>query len=132
MSETTYGFVTLGEADIYFATRLRASSVWNSDADKAGALQTAYNDLLDCGLFAFSDEEEITEGQQRAQLEQAFFLLSDDGVGIRESLRAQGVKSSTGVGETYTVGNGIPICPRAVSILEAYRVTDSSEFPIVR
>jgi len=114
----TYGFVTLSEAATYFDTRLGASTYWASGVDKEGALQLAYNDLIDCGLFDFTlaSGEDYPQVWLEAQCEQALFLLIQGvGLDLRTGLQAQGVTSANVVGETYRVprGGGIPIAPRA-------------------
>ena len=71
----TYGWVTEAEADTYFATRLGASTYWASGAEKAAALTTAYNNLVDCGKFSFPST--ATDKMKRGQYEQALFLFEN-------------------------------------------------------
>ena len=131
-----YGFVTLSEAATYFDTRIGASTYWATGVDKEGALQTAYNDLIDCGLFDFTLDSGEDNPQEwlDAQCEQALFLLqTSTGLDARMNLQAQGVTQANVVGETYrTPKGGIPIAPRALQALNAYMDETDWQFTLER
>jgi len=133
----TYGYVTLSEAATYFDTRLGASTYWTSGADKEGALQLAYNDLIDCGLFDLSLDsgEDTPQAWMDAQCEQALFLLiQSTGLDLRTGLQAQGVTQANIVGETYRIqrGGSIPIAPRARQALNEYMDETDFQFTLQR
>ncbi len=118
---STYGWVTIAEADEYFSTRLGSDAYWVSGTNKAAALQTAYNDLNDSGLFVLPTT--ANDKMKRAQFEQALFRLIDlEGIDSRTSLIAQGVTESDVSKEVYAKKNGIPVCAYAGAALEAYAV----------
>jgi len=123
---TTYGFVTVAEADTYLSTRYGASRYWVSGADKESALTTAYNDLIDCDLFDLALDSGVATPQvfKDAQVEQALFIVQQDkALDARAGVQAQGVKQSQIVSETYEplFKNGIAIAKRAVGALTDYK-----------
>ncbi len=119
---TTYGWVTLAEANLYFTTRMNASK-WTASTEKESALTTAYNYLIASG--AFSLPSTTTDAMKKAQYEQALFLLIHGaGLEMRAGIQAQGVKAAGIVKEQYkesTMGD-IPIAPMATSLLSNYEV----------
>lgn len=130
------GFVSIAEADAYFLTRLGASTYWTSGAEKTAALTTAYNDLVSCGQFDFSD---VASGEEDADLklaqcEQALFLLQNPDMESRLALQAQGVTAAGIVSEAYNGASDIIIAPRASQTLAAagYGSTDCGTFTIER
>jgi hypothetical protein len=127
------GWVTIAEADAYFATRLNAAEVWASGTDKAAALTTAYNDLVACGEFDFSNVASGDDANplKMAQCEQALFLLQDPSMEKRLALQAQGVTSAGIVSESYRGADSIVISPRAKQALR-HLASDSGSFPIER
>lgn len=121
MADTIYGWVTLVEAETYMATRLGATKHWYSGVSKAAALQTAYNQLISCGLFDFP--ETAISGMKNAQCEMALFLLQhQEDADARMGLQAQGVTQAGIVQETYNLDNvdGIPIPLIVRSMLQDY------------
>jgi hypothetical protein len=108
-------YITVAEADTYFAKRLGAGDYWSDATDaavKLAALQTAENALL--AEYALED----TDVCKNAICEQALFLLRDTaGVDARAALRAQGVTSAGIVGESYTAGGEQAICPYVRRVL---------------
>jgi uncharacterized protein YcfJ len=113
--DTATAYITVAEADTYFATRLGAGAYWSDSTDaavKLAALQTAENALL--AEYALED----TDTCKNAICEQALFLLRDPaGVEARAALRAQGVTAAGVVGESYSHGDGQAICPYARRVL---------------
>jgi len=121
MSETIYGWITLAEAETYMATRLGASEHWNTGASKIAALQTAYNQLVACGLFSFP--ETVVAAMKNAQCEMALFLLiHQKDMDIRKGLQAQGVTQAGIVQESYDVSNigGVSIPSIVSAMLDDY------------
>lgn len=121
----TFGWATIAEADVYFSTRLGASTYWTATTEKASALATAYDDLVNCHLFTFPEYasgESVDEIIKRAQYEQALFLLLDtQGIDRRSALRSQGVIMSGLIRETYRkTKSGIAISGRAEMMLKDY------------
>lgn len=119
------GWITEAEADTYFGTRLGASSVWVSGADKVGALTTAYNDLINSHLFTFptyASGEEAAQILKDSQCEQALFLLLDqDGIDRRTALKSQGVLFSGLIRESYKrTQSGVVISCRVETMLTDY------------
>lgn len=113
------GWVELADADTYMSTRLNSGPYWYSGVDKTAALQTAYYDLIDAGIFSFP--ETATEQMKRAQYEQALFRLrGETGLDERTDLQAQGVVSAGIMKETYRTRNGTVICGKAMDILRDY------------
>jgi hypothetical protein len=122
-------WLTTGEADTYFSTRLGASTYWTAGTDKTAALTTAQNDLVNCGLFVWPEDEngdvDPTTAMQNAVCEQALFRLRDvAGVDARADLQGQGVTRASIVGEDYRGAGGIVICAQAQALLVGLR--DSS------
>jgi hypothetical protein len=121
MPETIYGWVTLAEAETYMGTRLGASKHWNTGADKAAALQTAYNQLVACGLFSFP--ETAVTAMKNAQCEMALFLLiHQEDIDVRKGLQSQGVTQAGIVQESYDISkaSGMPIPPIVSAMLDDY------------
>ncbi len=117
-------WVTVTEADTYFATRLGALDVWTASVDKTAALTTAQNQLIASGRFLLPAPP--NEALAEAVCEQALFLLRHgDGVDRRTGLRDMGVRRAGVVEETYEGEAGrIPVCAQAMGILRDYRVGD--------
>lgn len=123
MSETVYGWVTLAEAETYMGTRLGASKYWNTGASKIAALQTAYNQLVACGLFSFPTV--AVDAMKNAQYEMALFLLiHQEDMDVRKGLQAQGVTGAGIVQENYDASkaNIMPIPPIVENLLSTYKV----------
>jgi len=100
LTSGTNTWATIAEAEIYFRTRLGASTFWNNSADKPAALVTAYKYLINCGLFYFPDT--ATEVMKDAQCEMALFLLQHMAdMDARKGLQAQGVTQAGIVQESY-------------------------------
>lgn len=100
--------VTVEEADAYFATRLGASTYWNSATEKTAALTTAENDIL--AVYGSLTNKTCV-------YEQALFRLMDADMDRRQNLRAQGVTVAGIVKETYQTFSGIPLCPYVSQVL---------------
>ena len=118
-----YGWISITDANTYMTTRLGASKYWTDTAEKAAALQTAYNQLVNCGLFSFPTT--ATQIMKNAQCEMALFLLAhQEDMDVRLGLQAQGVSAAGIVNETYKPENidGIPIPPIVKTMLEDYKV----------
>jgi len=115
---TTYGWVTLAEADAYFALRIGSSPWQTSGADQEGALTLAYNMIN----AAFTIPSAITDVIKMMQYEQALFLLyHEGGMDRRMGLRAQGVVVAGIVKERYLEKPPtLPICPMAKTLGAAY------------
>jgi hypothetical protein len=116
-----YGWINISDANTYMATRLGASKYWTDTAEKAAALQTAYNQLVGCGLFSFPST--AAQVMKDAQCEMALFLLAhQEDMDVRLGLQAQGVSAAGIVNETYKPEeiDGIPIPPIVRKLLEAY------------
>ena len=128
---TTYGWVTVAEADTYFATRIRASDWWTSGAEQEAALQTAYEQLI--AHPELSLPTEATAAMKKAQYEQALFLLVDPGMDERTALKAQGVTQAGIVKEIYRTRDlhTLPISPYALVTLSDYSSTGALRIPTV-
>jgi len=116
----TYGWITDANADIYFSTRLDASTYWASGTDKVGALTTAYNRLNRSKKFNLTGATQAL--LEEAQCEQALFMLQQ-GIGLdqRMGVQAQNVLEAGVVKEKYRNDSvGIVIAPIVMEILEAY------------
>ena len=113
-------WITIEQADAYFAGRLGAESHWTDGTDKAAALATAQRQLAASGQFCFPDEPDGAMGM--AVCEQALFLLiHGEGVDRRQGLQAQGVRAAALVGETYGAAPAeLPISPMAQAFLAPY------------
>ena len=114
------GWVTINEADTYFSTRWvkdgpATGNYWVTGINKTALLTTAYNQLVNCGLFTFP--ETATDLMKYAQYEQALFLLLDEGIDKRSALQSQNVSEAGLIKEKYVLGNGIPICAAAMQAL---------------
>lgn len=123
-----YGWITVADADTYMGTRLGASKYWTETAEKAAALQTAYNQIVGSGLFSLP--ETATQVMKNAQCEMALFLLAhQEDMDVRLGLQAQGVSSAGIVQETYKPENieGIPIPPIVKQLLDDYKVATPIE-----
>lgn len=121
-----YGWINVTDANTYMATRLGASKYWTDTAEKAAALQTAYNQIMGSNLFNFSDTGTATQIMKDAQCEMALFLLAhQEDMDVRLGLQAQGVSAAGIVNETYKPENidGIPIPPIVRKLLDAYKVS---------
>jgi len=125
---TTYGWVTEAEADAYFASRYGASDFWASGADKDGALETAYNQLNNSGLFTLPDT--TVDAMKQAQYEQALFVIIHmEDFDRRGGLQAQGVIEAGIVKEKYNYKPTFPICPMAKQLLESYSDIRALQIP---
>lgn len=123
-------FVTQTEADTYFTTRW-GSAAWTelSESEKDQALVTAYNQLVNAGLFSLP--EEATTPVKIGQMEQALFIaVHGSDMLARSGLIAQGVESSQVVKETYdkSMRGKIPICPEALEYMSEYYNRDEGMF----
>lgn len=119
---TTYGWVTLEEAETYMATRLGAEQVWVSGAAKTAALQTAYNMLSKGGRFKGLPTTP-TDSMKEAQFEHTLFLLQQgEAVDLRAGVIAQGVNTSWLANEQYdkSARGSIPVAPLAAALLADY------------
>lgn len=139
------GYLTLTQADAYFATRL-ASDAWttipadSNHVKKIAALTTAYDRLYYAGLLELPTYAESTIAQlvvlQKAQCELAFYMLihlADED--RRKGLQAQGVTVAGIVKEQYGDGSGkavdlnnLPFPPIVLAMLEEYAILDSQLF----
>jgi len=115
------GWITLEEAETYFETRYN-STAWDSAASsQTAALQTAYNQLIDCGRFSTPTTPDTPGKMKRAQCEQALFIIQhQEDADSRMGLQAQGVTSAGIVQESYEIIGGIPVSPYAVKALSAW------------
>lgn len=108
-------WVTIEEADEYFATRLGASAHWASGVEKEAALLTAQWQIENSDEFArFPDVsvsgEEATQAMKDAVCEQALFLLQQgDAIDLRSAIIEQGVTRAGIVDETYMDKCKVPI-----------------------
>ncbi len=121
MADEIYGWITLAEAETYMATRLGASEHWHTGASKEAALQTAYNQLVACGLFSFP--ETVVAAMKNAQCEMALFLLiHQKDMDVRKGLQAQGVTQAGVVQESYDASKagGMSIPPIVSAMLDDY------------
>jgi len=126
----TNTWLSLADAETYMVLRLNADAVWSdsvSDPTKEAALATAYFQLTNDDRFGFPDT--VVQVMKDGQCEQALFLLQNQGdMDARMGLRAQGVKSSTVVGESYADSNGtlpVPVSPRVQNLLKDYGTQNS-------
>lgn len=105
------GYLTLAQADLYFATRLSADAwttipLTSGRAQETAALTTAYNRLFYSGLFDLPIFASATAAElvflQKAQCEMALYMLlhlADED--RRKGLQAQGVTVAGIVKEQY-------------------------------
>jgi hypothetical protein len=134
-------WLTVGEADVYFSTRLNAEA-WTgaTTSVKTAALTTAQAQLQNSSRYSFVDEDgvvipdnEATDEMKNALCEQALFLLNDIGLEARQSLQAQGVTEADMVGETYVGGNKPwPISPAAAQFIAEFDTGGARNFPITK
>lgn len=121
---TSNSWITLDEAETYFATRLGASKFWNesiTEPDKEAALITAYNQLTNSKMFSLSADADAV--MKQAQCEMALFLLiHQEDMDLRLGLQSQGVTQSSIAGESYKLEtmNGIVIPENVKSLLKDY------------
>jgi len=136
------GYISVGDADLYFTTRLSADA-WTSilptsgDPKKTAALQTAYNRLYFSGLFDLPLFLDATADQlvvlKKAQCEMALYMLIHlAGEDRRKGLQAQGVTVAGIVKEQYaeTDLNYLPIPPFVAGLLEEFSTAIISPFYI--
>ena len=124
-------WISLADANIYFATRVGAHKYWYTGILKEAALVTAYNQLVSCGLFDFPVS--ISINMKNAQCEMALFLLiHQEDMDSRMGLQAQGVTQAGIVQETYDSSkvDGLPIPPMVKSFLKEYISDDNSSMQI--
>ena len=114
-------WITIAQADAYFAGRLGADRHWTDLTDKAAALRTAQRQLMAAGRYRLPDLPD--EAMALAVCEQALFLLlQGEGLDRRLGLQAQGVTAAALVGETWGARplDALPICPLARAFLAPY------------
>ena len=118
----TNTWITLANAELYMATRLGASTFWHTAIAKEAALVTAYNMLVNCGLFEIPSE--VSANMEQAQCEMALFLLQHGAdMDARMGLQAQGVSQAGIVQETYGKEvEGIPLPPIVKQLLKEYLI----------
>ncbi len=120
MPEETYGWVTMEEAETYMSLRLNAAAYWHSGISKEAALMTAYNYLVNSGLFSFPDD--ASDNMKTAQFETALFLLQHlEDMDARLGLQAQGVRQAGVVQESYEVAD-LPLPNTIGRLLTVYKV----------
>lgn len=129
-------WLTLEEANTYFATRLGADA-WTaaSDETKTKALTTGQVDLTACPDFTFDSEAEPVELQKQAVCEQALFLLANPDAEARLALQAQGVRQAGIIGEVYSgAALAVVISLRARALLGfgGFAASGTSAFPVER
>lgn len=125
-------WATVAEADTYFTTRYQGDGIkWGDQttADKTAALTTAMYQVINSPVFEL--QASVTSNMQKAQMEQALFLIQQGGdVDRRMALQGQGVVKAGVVQETYkdsmtgpriTGGRRVPISPVAQDYLNSYR-----------
>jgi hypothetical protein len=137
------GYLSVSEAELYFATRL-SSDAWTSiPADsnfvkKTAALTTAYDRLFYSGLFDLPTFATATAAQlvllKKAQAEMCLYLLlhlADED--RRKGIQAQGVTQAGIVQEYYSEANllTLPIPPIVAQLLEDYS-TEGEPFYAVK
>lgn len=144
-------WLTTGDADTYFETRLGAEDYWATGTPKTAALTTAQNDIVNSGLYTFTDSDgnDLTEPGSETQLmkdavcEQALFLLRDvAGIDGRAALQAQGVASAAIIGESFNKlisqrrPRDITLAPKVEAMLATYKTTGidagTGSFDVVR
>ena len=126
------GYISVGDADLYFSTRLSAGA-WidivsaSGDPIKTAALTTAFDRLYYSGLFSLPTLAEASAAQlvvlKKAQAELSLYLLihlADED--RRKGLQAQGVTAAGIVKETYSDKDlvTLPIPPFVAHILEDF------------
>jgi len=98
----TNSWVTLAEANSYFAERYAVNVSWDAldDPSKEAALITAYKQLTQSNLYSFPTTS--TQIMKDMQCEQAIFLvIQGDALDRRIGLQAQGVLEAGIVKEKY-------------------------------
>lgn len=96
----TNSWVTVEEANLYFADRLASADYWNTNTLKEAALITAYKFLVNSGRWDFPTT--ASQNMKDAQCEMALFLLIHlADMDRRKGLQAQGVIAANLVGESY-------------------------------
>jgi len=119
-------FLTVAEADTYFATRLGASEFWASGTEKEAALGTAERQIVATDRWTFdapASGEDYDDEIKYAVCEQALFLLVDTDSFERTALQTQGVVEAGIVAEKYLFNkpDTTPIAQTAVDLLRPYR-----------
>jgi hypothetical protein len=126
------GYLTLTQADTYFATRLSSESwtgitVTSGRSKETAALTTAYDRLFYSGLFDLPPFASATAAElvilQKAQCEMALYMLihlADED--RRKGLQAQGVTVAGVVKEQYAEADlmKLPIPAFVAAILEDF------------
>lgn len=127
-------WINIEDATAYFAARFGADEFWPAsltEPQKEAALITAYNQLVNCGLYTFPNT--ATDKMKYAQCEQALFLIihSRD-ADRRKGLQVQGVEEADIVGEKYDLSfaNKMPISPEASTFLKEDYETYSSPIQV--
>lgn len=122
------------DADAYFATRHGIGALWSdlTPAQKAALLITAQQPIENDPRFTFPDEP--TQAMKDAVCEQAFFMLLDPDMELRQALQAQGVTEANLVMERYrdSVGGSVPLAPRVLVLLKSITENDGHEIALVR
>jgi hypothetical protein len=96
----TNSWISVEDANLYFADRLSSGDYWNTNTLKSAALITAYKFLVNSGLWSFPSV--ATQLMKDAQCEMALFLLIHlADMDRRKGLQVQGVIAANLVGETY-------------------------------
>lgn len=114
-------WLTTGQADTYFTTRLNTDNWDASGVDKTAALTTAQAMIEnDAKYGGFPDT--AVNAMKDAVCEQALFILNAPEWEDRSSLQAQGVLRAGVVKEQYTWTPDMPICLMARGLLDGYIV----------
>lgn len=119
-------WVTLVEANAYFAGRWGSDEFWNddlTDVKKSMALITAYNQILNSGYYEIPST--VNDIIKNAQCEQALFLVVHGSDAMRRmGLQNQGVLSAGIVKETYDplMRGKIPFAAEVMALLNVYAV----------
>ena len=127
----TNSWATLEQAEEYMLMRIGSTVVWREDLDeptKEASLITAFNILMNCGLFSIGADS-TSEVVKQAQCEMAIFLLHHgEDIDGRKGLQAQGVLSANILGETYDKDSlsKIPIPPIVSGLLNDCRTEHST------
>lgn len=112
-------WLTTGEADTFFTTRLNTDNWDASGVDKTAALTTAQAMIENSKEFTgFPDT--ATEAMQDAVCEQTLFILNAPEWEERSSLQHQGVLQAGVLKEAYTWTPNLPICSMAKGLLDAF------------
>ena len=131
-------WVTVDEADAYFSTRIGASRVWCSGAEKTAALTTAQNQILSLQGYEFPlslDDPSVydpTDDMKKAVCEQALYcLLHQADSDRRLGMQAQGVTGASAIQESWSKTVGIPISAFALMKLRPF-LQRFNQFDVVR